>query len=226
MAKICFPHHRRGIFESFSEAYSTLKMISNGWYDFMLADIVQYNICFRDYLRAHGIDALIELLVDEVPELSNKKDTLNKLRTWWVQQKQLADYDIQCYHINDRINVLGHDFNGLEDVVNHCMISGRGSYWGLDCFKPSVINEYSDIHIGELYENYPKFDSFDSGDDRVYQNFIFRTNPITENEMKEVFKIPHKSNFCMVHENIPVDCLPILYYRGDGDYMLLASGRH
>lgn len=223
MAKICFPHHSRGIFGSVSEAYSTLKEISHGWSDYMFPEIVQYNVFYRDYLRANGMDALIELIIEEAPELGNERGTLNYLRSWWSQQKRIADYDIQCYHINDSITVLGHHFNGLEDVMTHCMIFGRASFFGIDCFKPSVVDEYSDIHIGELYENYPKFDSFDSGDDRAYHNFIFRTNPISEREMKKVFNIPHKSNFCMVHENIPFDCLPVLYYVGDGDYMLLAS---
>ena len=41
--------------------------------------------------------------------------------------------------------------------------------------------------------------------------------------METAFAIYHKGNFCVTHENIPEEELPILYYSGDGQYMLLAS---
>ena len=43
--------------------------------------------------------------------------------------------------------------------------------------------------------------------------------------MKEAFRTFHGFNYCMVHENIPEENLPILYYKGDGKYMLLATKR-
>ena len=87
------------------------------------------------------------------------------------------------------------------------------------------VTSYSDIHIGELYENYPIFDSYDLGDDRTYQNYIFRKNEITKQDMETAFTVYYKGNFCMVHEQIPEDLLPILYYSGEGKYMLLASAK-
>ena len=64
--------------------------------------------------------------------------------------------------------------------------------------------------------------TYDSCDNRTYQNYIFRTSPIAEEDMKEALKIPLNFNFCMVHEHIPKERLPILYYSGEGEYMLLA----
>ncbi len=225
MAKICFPHHSKGQFESLEQALQTLKRERYGWAEYLLPEIVQYNVCYRDYLRAYGMEALIERLTEEAPDLRNETGSLKYLWDWWTRKEQLADYDIQCYHINDKITILGHAFNGLEDIVRHRAIIGKEFFSGFECFTPNEINEYPDVHIGELYDNYPTFDSYDVGDDRTFQNYIFRTKPITEDDMKEAFKTSHRCNFCMVHEDIPIQSLPILYYKGEGEYMLLATSK-
>ena len=225
MEKICFPHYSMGKFDSIVQALEKLRSMNYGWTKYLLPDIVQYNICYRDYLRKNGIEGLIELLIREAPRLKNEVESLQYLRDWWNRQKRLADYDIQCYHINDMVTILGHTFNGLEDVIRHRAIIGKNRFMGVECFRPSEINEYTDIHIGELYESYPIFDSSDLGDDRTYQNYIFRTVSVGETDMKETYGMPHGCNFCMVHENIPVHLLPILYYKGDGDYMIIAANK-
>lgn len=225
MAKIYFPHHKQGEFDSLKEAVQELKKMEYGWSWFTLSEIVQYNICYRDHLREFGIKSLTDRLIEEAAELKNDKAVLNYLYEWWEREKHIATYDIQCYNIKDAITVLGHTFHGIEDVIAHRGIIGKEFYSGFECFAPEKINEYSDIHIGEIYQNYPIFDSYDLCDDRTYQNYIFRRNPITEADMQEVFKTSCRSNFCMVHENIPEERLPILYYSGDGKYMLLATSK-
>lgn len=225
MANICFPHYSKGKFDSLAQALRTLKRIRYGWSEYMLTEIVQYNVCYRDYLRTYGMESLIEHLIEEAPDLGNETAALKHLRDWWARKGQLADYDIQCYHINDRITVLGRNFDGLEDIFRHRAIIGKNFFSGFECFTPNEINEYPDVHIGELYDNYPIFDSYDAGDDRTYQNYIFRTKPITKDDMAGAFKTSCRCNFCMVHEDIPVHRLPILYYNGDGEYMLLATSK-
>lgn len=225
MEKICFPHYSMGKFDSIAQALDKLKRMDHGWTKYLLPDIVQYNICYRDYLRKNGMESFIERLIVEAPKLKNEVESLGYLRNWWNRQKRLADYDIQCYHINDMVTILGHTFNGLEDVIRHRAIIGKNRFTGVECFRFSERNEYPNIHIGELYESYPTFDSSDFGDNRSYQNYIFRATPITEANMMETLGIPHDCNFCMVHENIPAYLLPILYYEGDGDYMLLATSK-
>lgn len=223
MAKICFPHYAKGVFESLAQALKTLKRKKNGWYHYMLTEIVQYNVCYRDYLRIHGMKRLIEHLIEEVPELKNEIESLEYLRNYFSRREKLAEYDIQCYHIKDQVQILGHTFSGLADIIKHRAIIGKEFYLGFECYTPKKINEYADVHIGELYDNYPIFDSSDVCDDRTYQNYIFRTSPITEDDMKEAFNTSHGFNFCMVHESISIHRLPILYYKGDGNYMLLAT---
>lgn len=222
MANICFPHHTRGEFGSLNEAYRYLKKIEYGWSWFTLTEIVKNNVFYRDYLREYGIDSLFKIIVDEVPELSEDKRALNHLREW-IAKDGIATYDIQCYNIKDKITVLDHTFDGLEDVIKHIELIGKEFMRGFDCFPPQNINVYSDIHIGELYESYPIFDSYDLGDDRTYQNYIFKKDKISRQDMETAFSVCHQGDFCMVHEQIPTSLLPILYYKGDGNYMLLAT---
>lgn len=224
MAKVCFPHHTHGEFSSLNEAFRYLRKREYGWSWFTLTEIVKYNAFYRDYLREHGIDSLVKIIIDEVPELADDKKVLKHLREWTTKEK-VAIYDIQCYNIKDKITVLGHTFDGLEDVIQHRELIGKEFMRGFDCFAPQNLNVYSDIHIGELYENYPIFDSYDLGDDRTYQNYIFRKDEISRKEMEAAFAVYHRGNFCMVHEQIPEGMLPILYYSGEGNYMLLATNK-
>lgn len=224
MTRICFPHHEKGEFDSLNKAVNFFIHSRNSRYiDYILEDIVRYNICYRDHWRSFGLDSLMERLSDEAPGIDYQ--TLDKLRKSLECESHVAPYDIQCYNIHDKITILGHTFNGLIDISRHCEIVGYGSFFGLNCFTPKDAESYDDIHIGEVYERYPVFDSSDLCDDRTYQNYIFRPNPITQSDMEEAFKIPHRMSCCMVHEEIPSSQLPILYYQGDGDYYLLATAK-
>lgn len=224
MAKICFPHHTRGEFGSLDEAFRYLIKREYCWYWFTLTEIVKYNVFYRDYLRKYGVDALIKEIVDEVAEIADDKKSLQHLRDWAAREK-LANYDIQCYNIRDKVTILGHTFTDLNDIIKHCQIVGKEFIRGFECFTPQNVSTYPDIHIGELYENYPIFDSYDLGDNRTYQNYIFRDKEITKQELEAVLAISHKGNFCMVHEQISPSLLPILYYSGEGNYMLLATNK-
>lgn len=224
MTKICFPYYNKGEFESLADALKFLNREILPILRYTLCKIVQYNICYRNHLRSYGVDDLIIRLIEEAPQLKKETDALNQLREWAADEK-LADYDIQCYNIKDKITILGRTFNGLDDIREHIEIYGCEGYDGLHCWSPTEVGPYEDVHIGHFYESYPVFDSCDLGDDRTYQNYIFRAAPITAADMKEAFRTFHGFNFCMVHETIPEENLPILYYSGDGKYMLLATKR-
>ena len=222
MAKICFPHYEKGEFASLADA---LKFLERETYSqYALCQIVKYNTCYRNHLRRHGVGGVIVRLIEEAPQLKGEKVLLHRLREW-VAEEELADYDIQCYNINDKVTILGHTFNGLKDIQKHVELYGREEFDGLRCWSSTEVEPYDDVHIGHLYESYPIFDSSDLCDDRTCQNYIFRAAPITEADMKEALRISHGINFSMVHETISEENLPILYYKGDGKYMLLATKR-
>ena len=87
-----------------------------------------------------------------------------------------------------------------------------------------VLKEFP-IAITLFSKDYPTFDSFDSCDDRSYDNFAFSKAPLSADEYQTHRNLPLGINYCMVTEKIPQHCLPILYYVGDFDYMLLATAK-
>ncbi len=226
MSRICFPNYEHRHFNSLQKAYRYFMYVKYCDFSYLIANIIQYNICYRDYLREYGIELLIEKLCDEAPELNNDSNTIDCLRKWWNDCGScIAEYDIQCYHIQDEITILGHTFNGLNDIIKHCEMTCKEGLPGMIYCSPLERKKQADIHVGEIYERYPIFDSSDLKDRRAFRNFIFRHSPICEMDMRDALTIPHRCNFCMVNESIPHDMLPILYYKGDGEHMLLATGK-
>lgn len=224
MAKICFPNFEKGDFASLAAALKFLNRENYSISEYALCEIVQYNTDYRNHLRRHGVEDLIVRLIEEAPLLKKEEELLLYLREWATIEK-LADYDIQCYNIKDKVTILGHTFNGLKDIQKHVELYGYEGYNGLVCWPPTETKSYGDVHIGHFYKGYPVFDCYDLSDERTYQNYIFRPAPITEDDVKDAFETFHGFNFCMVHENIPEEMLPILYYSGDGNYMLLATAK-
>ncbi len=60
-------------------------------------------------------------------------------------------------------------------------------------------------------------------EDRCYENYIFRRNPITEWDLKVIFRL--EDGECKINETIPEDLLPILYRNGDSPRVLLATAK-
>jgi hypothetical protein len=192
--------------------------------EYCFPDIIKYNVCYRDYLRDYGMEMLLKRLVKDVPELAKDEKLLQSIQKWYDKEgKTLSGYDIQCYNIRDTITVLGHEFHGLEDVMAHSSAYGRIGSSDMTLNECTPQKKALNLYISELYARYPIFDSFDVGDDRTYQNYVFTHEPVDSARMDEIFKVGHRMNYCMVHENIPDHLLPMLYYCGDGDYMILAQ---
>ena len=182
---------------------------------------IQYNIVMRDILRQKGIEALLEDIFAIVPKDNISALTIRYITKYWTENP-IADYDIQMYHIEDDITILGHTFHGLNGVRQHCEMTASVRSQ-LHCFPTKEYIPLKNIHIGEIYENYPIFDSYDYSDNRCYENYIFASKPITQKLMQQYANLKHECNYCMVHEKIPTELLPVLYYVGEGPYMVLAT---
>ena len=63
--KIYVPNRAPYRFSSLEEAVVTLKKQRSGFKYYDLIDTVEYNVCYRDHLRQHGLDSLIERLLRE-----------------------------------------------------------------------------------------------------------------------------------------------------------------
>lgn len=120
-----------------------------------------------------------------------------------------------------KVEILNHIFNGLDDikkaVESYCRI-GRDS-WNTEPKSP-----IEGIHVVCVYEPYPCFDSEDyANEDRDYSNYFFSTKPFTKQQITLLSKLPGRCNAQLVCEALPEWALPAVYYRGDGDKMIVAT---
>jgi hypothetical protein len=193
------------------------------WLEYKLFSIVIYNVQYRDCLRREGIEGLMARLLKEAPELAEKKDVLEGLGERLQKHLPLADFDIQCYRIKDVVTILGHEFRGWQDVRDHVDLMGTIRRGEFDAFSVKPKTTVGGMHVGCLYASYPVFDSYDLSDDRTYDNYLIRNRPITEAELAELAKVSYSYNYNRVNESLPRHLLPVLYYSGEGDCMLLAT---
>ena len=199
--RVCFPCYGGCEFRSLQEAVDYILQMRGGLYVY-IEEIVFYNARFRDCLREKGVDGVIERM-----------------------REHIADYDIQCLPKDSRICIEGCWFDGLEDIEAQAEMSGNprhtfSKWYARKEYKHNPMG----LHIGNIWEGYPVFDSYDSSDDRSYNNYMIFHQPFTEDLMEQYCKqIKVHSNACMVHEDIPPLLLPIIYYNGDSDWVLLAS---
>ncbi len=224
--KVRFPFYEGGEYECLEDVIRAFK--ENRWRNLStyICDIVEYNILYRDCLRENGIDRLIEQLCAEAPLFINEENAIKELHRWYSKLGRIAGYDIQCYGIEDKFEVLGQTFQCLHEIRSRVEMFGRGGHHELHTFSYEKNADSPDgLHFGLLFQNYPKFDSFDESDDRTYDNYIIRRSDITEPDMRKLAKIPSLNNAKRIHEVIPADMLPILYYGGSEDYMLLATAK-
>lgn len=126
------------------------------------------------------------------------------------------------YSIKDDIEILGHVFHGLQDIKEHVEMS---LYRHISRGMASIVEplKQCEVHVGEMWSPYPCFDSEDYlYENRTYQNYIFRSRPITQDDMKKLSELPSSCNECRVSEIVPEDMRPMVYYVGDGDTLLVA----
>ena len=228
--KIYLPHYGKCEFVSLQKAVDYIQRKNDGLHLY-ISDIVMYNIRFRDSLRKDGIDGVINMLINEAPAIAHDTKAIDELKWTWtvVMKKHISDYDIQCLPKKGRIFIEDCWFDGLNDIEAQSEICGiRGDlFWKSKWYAcQKYKSNPAGLHIGIIRECYPTFDSSDALDNRSFKNYVFSKSPLTA-EMMDYYckKIGTRGNACMVHENIPKALLPLLYYNGDSNYVLLASSK-
>ena len=132
------------------------------------------------------------------------------------------DVEVRKVSINDDLFILGHVFHGLKDIQEHVEMSLYKDYSHERARQLDPIAS-CDVHVGEMWYPYPCFDSSDfASENRSYQNFIFRAQSITQDDMKMLSELPNQGNQCRISEVVPSVMLPMVYYVGDGSTMLVA----
>lgn len=130
---------------------------------------------------------------------------------------------IQRVPIDGDVEILGHVFHGLEDIKEYVEMSlyksydrGKAGEW-----EPK---KKCEVHVGEMWMPYPCFDFEDSvNENRSYSNFIFRRRPLTQDDMRRLSELPSARTECRITDDVPQDMLPLLYYFGEGNEMLLMA---
>lgn len=117
--------------------------------------------------------------------------------------------------------ILGHVFNGLNDikraVESYCRV-GREP-WDSEPKSP-----VKGVHVVCVYEPYPCFDSEDyANEDRDFSNYFFSPTPFTKQQIERLAKLPGRCNAQMVNETMPEWAVPSVYYRGEGDKIIVAN---
>ena len=224
MNKICFPHYDRGEFSSLAKAIKFLGATTYSLSRYALRDIVLYTPRYRDHLRRYGIEDLIVRLVEEAPQLNNEPVLLHRLRRW-AEESPLADYDIQCYNIKDKVTMLGHTFKGLKGVKQYVEMVYCENKEDLTLGPKVGSKRCEDLHIGCCFENYTSYQSMYYKETRLCHSYIFRTTPISQSDMYGLPCAPHELDFLKEHEGIDMAWLPMLYYPDEGDYMFLVTKR-
>lgn len=101
----------------------------------------------------------------------------------------------------------GTVFYGLNDIYRHHSSPQPGVYVGIDSSRYPCFDD-SDW----LYEN------------RYYQNIYFGDSTDRINACKSnIESVKPSANYCKLHNATPVDILPMIYYRGEGDKMLICG---
>jgi len=170
---------------------------------YALDEIILYNIPLRDRLREIGIVAF----VNELKEIYNNRQFADIIDNWLTKRAdmEVADYDIQAYLIDQTFMVAGHIFDGLQDL------------------KHQVGNDLGDVYIQEECELYPCFDSSDyKYEDRYYQYYFFRPCPKIEDGKLEI----PRSGSLDHSESLPMQQLPLVYYQGEGQHLLVITKRN
>ena len=224
MTKICFPHYECGEFRTLAKAIESLGATTYSLSRYALRDIVLYTPRYRDHLRHYGVEDLIAHLVVEAPQINDEPVLLHRLRRW-AEESPLADYDIRCYNIKDKITILGHTFKGLADVRRYVEVAWCENE-NERTLGPSVgIARMEDMHVGCYYEKCDMWIAPYSANSRICQSYIFRQNPVSQSDMSGVLCSPRDVDFLKDHEGLDMAWLPLLYYPGEGKYMFLATRR-
>ncbi|MCH5319355.1 MAG: hypothetical protein J1E38_06560 [Paramuribaculum sp.] len=126
-----------------------------------------------------------------------------------------------------KIEILGHTFDGLQDIESAVEITARvrPDFFGDRRIERNVIGiDPEGIHVLDLYMPYPCFDSSDFlYENRKYHNYFFSKEPFTDKDIERIAGAPMKMNYCLVHEEMDENLLPAVYFCGDSYCKLIVA---
>ena len=125
--------------------------------------------------------------------------------------------EIKHYSTGDKIDILGHTFNGLEDIekATECETRISNSIGERYIRQLTPEKPVAGLHVLKLYQPYPCFDSSDMlYENRRFCNYFFSKEPFTESIINKIADSPWVDNYCLVNENMDKTFTPAIYYGG------------
>lgn len=137
--------------------------------------------------------------------------------------------------LSDAIEILGHKVDGYDAIRNAIeyasspgltMINGKGEEILID--KPYITKRnptlrIPGLHILEVYERYPCFDSSDYAyEDRYFSNYFFSAKPFTRERITRIACMKRSGNLEFISDEMAEWALPSAYYKGEGDSIIYA----
>lgn len=121
--------------------------------------------------------------------------------------------------------IFGHEFHGLDEVKTAVEVTARiiDLVFERKPTRRNPRNPIPGIHVAELYEPYPCFDSEDfATEDRDYSNFFFSRKPFSDAAIRKLSQMKSSFNYRMVNPDMAASAVPALYYDGDSQNLYLA----
>lgn len=137
--------------------------------------------------------------------------------------------------ISDTVEILGQKVEGYKAIrkaveystsPGSTMIDGRGKEVVFD--KPYIsscnpVLRIPGLHILEVYQLYPCFDSSDYAyEDRFFRNFFFSERPFTHEQINRIAFMKRVGNLEFIRDEMPEWAFPCAYYKGEGDEIIYA----
>ena len=194
---------------------------------YLLPQIVRYNLQYRNLVRARGIGHTWLHLIKEAPALLDIDDIFNYLEMDF-KRNPLGDHDIYYHPVDCVMFVSGMVFSGLDDLKMSVGITGPATSPASprDLRRETPRHRMDQRHVAELSCDIPCFDSYDyASDDRRFQNYFVSPEEFTSSQLELICSLPAKFNACKITETIPAAALPAIYYKGEGNVLLIADRR-
>lgn len=200
-----------------------LEYISNDkHYHARFDEMMLHNVVLRDAIRSFGVKEVINQIKKFAPASKKLEEQFESFQNKYSDD-YIGNLDIQVYSVIEDFQIFGQTLHGLDDILAYNEISIGSTHTSASLEKPEKRGE---LHVGQLWERYPCFDLSDYATERrFYQNYIIRKEPIRKTEILQLKELPSFGNSKRINERIPFDMLPMVYYVGEGGFMLVATCR-
>lgn len=129
--------------------------------------------------------------------------------------------------IETPVEIMGHVFPNLKAVK---MAVGKFARISNSLFGKRTIFDGTpkdcpdELYVLQMYEPYPCFDSEDyANENRDYCNYFFSDKPFTNQQIEALAHIKAEMNSRIINAQTPEWAFPAVYYRGDGNIMIVAT---